>query len=152
MTIAVHSVLQTFDGRLDRERQEAAVEILRRVTLSGGELTEDSLVEAADDLFRLLDSEEAADAAALPGRGLDRRSRHGGKCQALPGLECPGRRDRELVVLEMPGGPTPEEATRRWRFLVKNGKSHPFWLRRQVRGDPSRAMLSLTIMRPRRVV
>jgi hypothetical protein len=39
------------------------VEILRRVTSSEGELTEDALVEAADDLFRSLDSEEATDAA-----------------------------------------------------------------------------------------
>jgi hypothetical protein len=32
------------------------------VTSSEGELTEYTLVEVADDLFRLLDSEEAADA------------------------------------------------------------------------------------------
>ena len=62
MTISVQSLLETFDGLSDRERQEAAVEILRRVTSSEGELTEYALVEAADDLFRSLDSEEAADA------------------------------------------------------------------------------------------
>jgi hypothetical protein len=64
MTIAVQSLLETFDGLSDRERQEAAVEILRRVTSSEGELTDDALVDVADDLFRLLDSEEAADADA----------------------------------------------------------------------------------------
>jgi hypothetical protein len=63
MTTAVHALLETFDGLSDQERQEAAVEILRRVTSSEGELTEDALVEAADDLFRSLDSEEATDAA-----------------------------------------------------------------------------------------
>jgi hypothetical protein len=62
VTIAVQSLLETFDGLSDRERQEAAVEILRRVTSSEGQLTEDALVEAADDLFRSLDSEESADA------------------------------------------------------------------------------------------
>jgi hypothetical protein len=62
MTISVQALLETFDGLSDRERQEAAVEILRRVTSSEGELTECALVEAADDLFRSLDSEEAADA------------------------------------------------------------------------------------------
>jgi hypothetical protein len=62
MTFAAQSLLETFDGLSDRERQEAAVEILRRVTSSEGELAEDALVEAADDLFRSLDSEEAADA------------------------------------------------------------------------------------------
>ena len=64
MTIAVQSLLETFDGLTDRERQEAAVEILRRVTSSEAELTDDALVDVAADLFRLLDSEEAADADA----------------------------------------------------------------------------------------
>jgi hypothetical protein len=62
MTTAVHALLETSDDLSDRERQEAAVEIPRCVASSEGELTEDALVEAADDLFRSLDSEEAADA------------------------------------------------------------------------------------------
>ena len=64
MTTAVHDLLETFDSLSDSERQEAAVEILRRITLSEGELTDDALVGVADDLFRLLDSEEAEDADA----------------------------------------------------------------------------------------
>lgn len=62
MTIAVQSLLQAFDGVSDRERQEAAVEILRRVTPQEGELSKGALVEAADELFRSLDSEEDTDA------------------------------------------------------------------------------------------
>ena len=40
MTIAVQSLLEAFDGLSDPERQEAAVEILRRVTPQEGELSE----------------------------------------------------------------------------------------------------------------
>ena len=60
MTTAVRTLLETFDALTETERQEAAVEILRRVTPQG-ELPEGALVEAADELFRLLDAEEAAD-------------------------------------------------------------------------------------------
>jgi hypothetical protein len=42
----------------ESERQEAALEILRRVTLEG-DLPEQAHVEAADELFRILDAEEA---------------------------------------------------------------------------------------------
>ncbi len=64
MTTAVHALLETFDGLSDEERKEAAAEILRRVALSEGELTDDALLEVADDLFRSLDLEEATDADA----------------------------------------------------------------------------------------
>jgi hypothetical protein len=62
MTIAVRALLETFDALSETERQEAAVEILRRVTVPEEELPEDALVEAADVLFCALDAEEAADA------------------------------------------------------------------------------------------
>ena len=62
MTLAVRALLETFDTLTETERQEAAVEILRRLSASEGELTEDTLVETADALFCALDAEEAADA------------------------------------------------------------------------------------------
>lgn len=62
MTIAVRALLDAFDGLSESERQEAAAEILRRVTASEGDLPEAALIEAADDLFCALDAEEAADA------------------------------------------------------------------------------------------
>lgn len=42
MTIADQSLLEIFDGLTKRERQEAAVEILRRAALTEGELTDDA--------------------------------------------------------------------------------------------------------------
>jgi hypothetical protein len=62
MTIAVRTLLETFDTLSESERREAALEILRRVTVSEDELPEDALIEAADALFCALDAEEAADA------------------------------------------------------------------------------------------
>ena len=64
MTTAIQALLETFDALSDAERQEAAVEILRRVTSSEGELPENVLMEAADALFCTLDSEEAAHAGS----------------------------------------------------------------------------------------
>jgi hypothetical protein len=58
MTTAIQALLETFDAFSDAERHEAAVEILRRVTPSEGELPENALLEAADALFCVLDSEE----------------------------------------------------------------------------------------------
>ena len=64
MTTAIQALLETFDALSDAERHEAAVEILRRVTPSDGELPETALLEAADALFCELDSEEAANAGS----------------------------------------------------------------------------------------
>lgn len=58
MTTAVQSLLESFESLSEAERQEAAVEILRRVT-PGGDLPELALVEAADELFQMLDAEKA---------------------------------------------------------------------------------------------
>jgi len=64
MTTAIQALLETFDALSDAERHEAAVEILRCVTPSEGELPENALLEAADALFCVLDSEEAANAGS----------------------------------------------------------------------------------------
>jgi hypothetical protein len=63
MTTAVQQLLDSFDALPDAEKHQAAVEILRRVSASvGGDLPEAALVEAADELFRALDAEEAGHA------------------------------------------------------------------------------------------
>jgi hypothetical protein len=63
MTTAVRTLLESFDALTDAERQEAAREILRRMTPAEGDLTDEALVEAADALFCMLDAEEAANAS-----------------------------------------------------------------------------------------
>jgi hypothetical protein len=62
MTTAVQVLLETFDALSDTEHREAAVEIFRRMTPAEGELPEGVLLEAAEALFWMLDSEEAANA------------------------------------------------------------------------------------------
>ncbi len=69
MTIAVQAFLETFDRLSDADRHEAAVEILRRVSPSEGELPEDALLEAADALFCTLDREEVASDQPLESNG-----------------------------------------------------------------------------------
>lgn len=64
MATAVHQLLKSFDALSDADKHQAAVEILRRcASAAEGDLPEDVLVAAADELFRNLDAEEAADAA-----------------------------------------------------------------------------------------
>jgi hypothetical protein len=60
MTTAVQTLLESFDALTDAERQEAALEILGRVTQSEDQLSDAALVEAADALFCMLDAEEEA--------------------------------------------------------------------------------------------
>jgi uncharacterized protein (DUF433 family) len=48
MTIAVQTMLESFDALTDAERQEVAEEILRHVTRSEGELTDETLPLHAD--------------------------------------------------------------------------------------------------------
>jgi hypothetical protein len=61
MSTSVQQLLSSFDTLSDAEKHEAAVELLRRVQKeTPGELSEQALVEAADELFRELDSREAA--------------------------------------------------------------------------------------------
>jgi hypothetical protein len=60
MTTAVRELLTAFDSLSPAEKEEAAAEILRRApALASGDLPESALVEAADELFRALDAEEA---------------------------------------------------------------------------------------------
>ena len=63
MTSAVQQLLESFDALPEADRHRAAVEILRRaLPASEGDLPDSALVAAADELFRALDAEEAADA------------------------------------------------------------------------------------------
>jgi hypothetical protein len=60
MSPAVQQLLDSFTALPAAEKHQAAVEILRRVSLSAeGDLPESALVEAADELFRALDAAEA---------------------------------------------------------------------------------------------
>jgi hypothetical protein len=63
MTATVRQFLDYFDALSDADKHLAAVEILRRVAAAPyGALPEEALVEAADELFRALDAEEAGHA------------------------------------------------------------------------------------------
>ncbi len=61
MTTAVQILLDSFEALSEVERHEAAVELLRRLAPTD-DLSDEALVEAADELFRELDAREAADA------------------------------------------------------------------------------------------
>ena len=63
MSSAVQQLLDSFDARPEADKHQAAIEILRRVVPEAeGDVPEAALVEAADELFRALDAEEAAHA------------------------------------------------------------------------------------------
>jgi hypothetical protein len=63
MTVPVQQLLDSFDALSDADKHQAAVEILRRsVAAAEGDLPEDVLVEAADELFQVLDVEESGHA------------------------------------------------------------------------------------------
>ena len=65
MTSSVQALLDTFDGLSERERHEAAVELLRRVLRDApSAIPEESFVAVADELFLELDAREAADGHA----------------------------------------------------------------------------------------
>jgi hypothetical protein len=60
MTFAAEQILGSFDSLSDAEKHQVAVEILRRVSGStSGDLADDELSAAADQLFCDLDAEEA---------------------------------------------------------------------------------------------
>lgn len=62
MTQAVQELLNTFDALTEAEKQEAAAQLLRRVVdRESGDLPEDALVAAAEELFLEMDAREAAD-------------------------------------------------------------------------------------------
>jgi hypothetical protein len=59
MTARVQQILDAFDTLPPAEKREAAAEILRRLAgTAEGDVPEDALAEAADELFRALDAEE----------------------------------------------------------------------------------------------
>jgi hypothetical protein len=63
MTIAMQQLLIAFDAPSEAERREAAVAILHRTSsLGAGELPEEAMGAAAEELFLELDAREAADA------------------------------------------------------------------------------------------
>jgi hypothetical protein len=63
MTTKVKQLLGDFDALPEADKQQASVEILRRVAAaSEGDLPEAALVEAAEELFSTLDAEEASHA------------------------------------------------------------------------------------------
>jgi hypothetical protein len=61
MTHAVQQLLGTFDALTDAEKHEVAAQLLRRVVVAEtGDVPEESLVLAAEELFLELDAREAA--------------------------------------------------------------------------------------------
>ena len=63
MSADVQHILDSFDALTETDKHKVAVEVLRRWTSLGkGDLPEEALVEAADELFRALDAEEAGHA------------------------------------------------------------------------------------------
>ena len=63
MTPAAGKVLNAFDALSPAEQHGVAVEILRR-SLANDDLPEAALVELADEMFRICDTEDAASGAA----------------------------------------------------------------------------------------
>jgi hypothetical protein len=63
MTPAARQLLDSFDALPEADKHQVAVEILRRFSgATEGDLPDSALVEAADELFRALDAEEAGHA------------------------------------------------------------------------------------------
>ena len=63
MTATVQRIIDSYDALPDNDRHQAAVEILRRFTGEAeGDLPENSLIQAAQELFLALDVEEASHA------------------------------------------------------------------------------------------
>ena len=63
MTATARQLLDSFDALPEADKYQVAVEILRRVAGAvEGDVPDSALVEAADELFRTLDAEEAGHA------------------------------------------------------------------------------------------
>ena len=61
MTTAVRRLLDTFDALTPAEKHEAAAQVLRRVVDGeSGDVPDESLVRATEELFLDLDAREAA--------------------------------------------------------------------------------------------
>ena len=64
MSTAAQQLLSAFESLPDDDREAVVAELLSRHPVGAGELSDDALVEMADELFRGYDAEEEADAAA----------------------------------------------------------------------------------------
>jgi hypothetical protein len=63
MIATAQELLDSFETLSDADAHQVAAEILRQLTGMGqGDLSEATLVSAADELFRTLDEQEAANA------------------------------------------------------------------------------------------
>lgn len=63
MTQSVRHLIESFEALTAAEKQEAAVEVLRRTLRTAPrDIPDETLVAVADELFRDLDAREAADA------------------------------------------------------------------------------------------
>ncbi len=63
MTAIAQELLTAFDALPDAEGEAVLVELLRRRPTGGGDLPVETFEQLADELFRLYDLAEAADAA-----------------------------------------------------------------------------------------
>jgi hypothetical protein len=62
LTDAVRRLLEAFDSLSEREKHEAAVALLGRIAdTAPAQVPEIALIEAAEELFQELDSEDCAD-------------------------------------------------------------------------------------------
>ena len=63
MNAAVQQLLNAFDALPEADKHQVTIEILRRVSpATEGDVPESALVEAAEELFLALDTEEASHA------------------------------------------------------------------------------------------
>jgi hypothetical protein len=63
MSESVQQLLQAFDALPEADKHQAAVEIARRLSsVAEGDVPDSALVQAAEELFRALDAEEAGHA------------------------------------------------------------------------------------------
>lgn len=80
MSTSVQGILDAFDSLAEADKHQAGIAILRRLAdTDAGDLPEDVLVEAADELFRALDAEEERHATRRSRFRMDRRSGNGGE-------------------------------------------------------------------------
>ena len=66
MSDRVRDLIASFDALPEPDKREAAVEILRRLPQSEGDLSPNSLDGLAYELFTALDAEESAHASRSP--------------------------------------------------------------------------------------
>ena len=63
MSIVALQVIAAFDALPDAERDAVAAELLGQYPSGTGEISDDSLIGLADEVFLMLDAAEAEDAA-----------------------------------------------------------------------------------------